>query len=316
MKIVILESLGISEDAFDSLTAPLKERGHELVYYTDVVDVSEQKERVKDADILVIANMPLGAEVINAADQLKFIAVAFTGYDHVDLDACEQKGIKVSNAGGYSTHSVAELTFGLIIGLLRNMVPLDHVAREGGTKDGYSQNDLYGKTLGVIGTGEIGGKVCDLGLAFGCDVVAYSRTEKEDLKEKGVKYLSLEDLLAESDIVTIHTPLTDQTKGLIGKEELEMMKDSALIINTGNGPIIDNDALAKALEEGVIAGAGLDRVDMEPPIPSDYPLLKAPNTFLVPHIGFATDEALERRAEITFDNIEKWEDGAQINVVL
>lgn len=316
MKIVILESLGISEDAFNELTAPLKERGHEIVYYEDVVDVEEQKERVKEADTLVIANMPLGADVINAAEDLKFIAVAFTGYDHVDLDACEKRGIKVSNAGGYSTHSVAELTFGLIIGLLRNVVPLEKVVREGGTKDGYSQNDLYGKTLGVIGTGAIGGKVCELGLAFGCNVVAYSRTEKEDLKEKGVKYLSLEDLLAESDIVTIHTPLTDQTKHLIGKEELEMMKDSALIINTGNGPIIDNDALAKALEDGVIAGAGLDRVDMEPPIPADYPLLDAPNTFIVPHIGFATDEALERRAEITFDNIEKWEDGAQENIVL
>lgn len=316
MKIVILESLGIEQDKLDLITKPLVDSGHEIVAYEDKVDEETLKTRVKDADILVLANMPLSGEVIAAAENLKFISVAFTGYDHVDLDMCKEKGVKVSNAGGYSTNSVAELAFGLMISLLRNIVVLDGIAKEGGTKDGYSQTDLKGKTLGVLGTGEIGGTVANIGLAFGCEVIAYSRTENQELIDKGVTYLPLEEVLKQSDIVTIHTPLTDQTRGMIGEKELSLMKPSSLLINTGIGPVVDNDALAKALHDGVIAGAGLDRVDMEPPIPLDYPLLSAPNTVIVPHVGYATVEAMIRRAEITFNNISAWEKGEQENVVL
>src|SRR5699024_364918 len=266
--------------------------------------------------ILILANMPLSGEVIGAADKLKYISVAFTGYDHIDLDKCKEKNIQVSNAAGYSTHSVAEITFGLITSLLRSIVPLDPITREGGTKAGYRQNDLNGKTLGVLGTGDIGAAVVKLGLAYGCKVIAYNRSEKQDLIDLGVEYKSLDDVLKESDIVTLHTPLTDETKHLINKEKLSLMKDSAFIINTAVGPIIDNDALAEALHEGTIAGAGLDRVDMEPPVPTDYPLLKAPNTVILPHVGYATDEAMVRRADITFNNVTTWEKGEQQNVVL
>jgi len=201
---------------------------------------------------------------------------------------CKEKGIQVSNAGGYSTNSVAELTFGLIIALLRSIVPLEAVVREEGTKDGYRQTDLKGKTLGVIGTGKIGGTVAELGLAFGCHVIAYNRSEKQHLIDQGVQYKSLDEVLQTSDIVTLHSPLADETKHLIDQEKLVLMKSSAFLINTAIGPIVDNDALAEALHKGTIAGAGLDRVDMEPPMPSDYPILDAPNTVLVPHIGFAT----------------------------
>src|SRR5699024_6490627 len=128
------------------------------------------------AEILVLANMPLSGEVIGAADKLKYISVAFTGYDHIDLEKCKEKGIQVSNAAGYSTNSVAEVTFGLIISLLRSMVPLEKIVREGGTKAGYRQTDLKGKTLGVLGTGDIGGAVAEIGLAFGCNVIAYNRS--------------------------------------------------------------------------------------------------------------------------------------------
>lgn len=260
--------------------------------------------------------MPLRGDVIDAAEKLKFISVAFTGYDHIDLDKCKEKGIKVSNAGGYSTNSVAELAFGLMIGLLRNIVVLDDAARKEGTKKGYGQFDLKGKTLGVLGTGEIGGAVAELGLAFGCSVIAYSRSENPELSKRGVKYMPLEEVLKKSDIVTIHMPLTKETKGMISKDRIKLMKPTSLLINTAIGPIVDNNALAEALHDGTIAGAGLDRVDMEPPIPMDYPLLDAPNTIIVPHIGFATEEALVRRAEITFNNIIKWEKGEQENIVL
>lgn len=316
MKIVILESLSINKEELKKVSKSLIDKGHELVIYEDKVDNEELKGRVKDADVLVIANMPLEAEVINAAEKLKFIAVAFTGVDHVDLDACKEKGIKVSNAAGYSTNSVAELAFGLMISLLRNIVILDDIVREGGTKSGYAQLDLMGRTLGVLGTGEIGSSVAEIGLAFGCNVIAYNRSQNMDLINKGVKYLPLEEVLKESDIVTIHMPLTNDTKSLIDKKSLELMKPTAFLINTARGPIVDNNALAQALEEGLIAGAGIDVFDMEPPIPLDYPLLEAPNTILIPHIGFATEEAMVRRAEITFRNISMWEEDKQQNIII
>ena len=316
MKIVILESLSINKAEFEKVISPLEDRGHQIVVYDDKVDEETLKLRVKDADVLVIANMPISAQVIEAAEKLKYIAVAFTGVDHVDLDKCKEKNIKVSNAAGYSNNSVAELAFGLMISLLRKIVILDDVIREGGTKTGYGQFDLKGKILGVLGTGEIGSVVAEIGLAFGCNVIAYNRSESADLICKGVKYLSLEEVLKNSDIVTIHMPLTSETKNLINKNMLGLMKDTAFLINTARGPIIDNNALAKALEEGVIAGAGIDVFDMEPPIPMDYPLLDAPNTILVPHIAFATEEAMIRRAEITIRNIISWENNKQENIIV
>lgn len=317
MKIVILESLGISDEEFNRISKPLTDNGHEFVVYDDGKSDDETlKMRIKDAEVLVLANMPLSGEVIDVAEKLKYISIAFTGYDHIDLEKCKEKGIKVSNAAGYSTNSVAELTFGLIIALLRSIVPLDDVIREGGTKNGYRQTDLDGKTLGVLGTGDIGSAVAELGLAYGCHVIAYNRSEKPELIDKGVEYKSLDEVLETSDIVTIHVPLTDETKSLIDKDKLVLMKASSFLINTAVGPIVDNDALAEALHNETIAGAGLDRVDMEPPVPADYPILDAPNTVLVPHIGFATDEAMIRRAVITFNNIIKWEKGEQENIVI
>lgn len=317
MKIVILESLGISDEEFNLISKSLADNGHELVVYDDgKLDDETIKVRIKDAEVLVLANTPLSAEVIDAAEKLHYISIAFTGYNHIDLEKCKEKGIKVSNAAGYSTSSVAELTFGLITALLRNIVPLDGVTRSGGTKNGYRQIDLNGKTLGVLGTGDIGSAVAKLGLAYGCNVIAYNRSINKELVDKGVEYKSLDDVLEMSDIVTIHMPLTDETKSLINKDKLALMKTSSFLINTAVGPIVDNDALAQALHNKTIAGAGLDRVDMEPPVPADYPILDAPNTVLVPHIGFATDEAMVRRAKITFNNIVKWEKGEQENTVL
>ncbi len=316
MKIIMLQSLGISAATLAGLQQPFLNLGHEFVAYEDAADDATLQARVRDADVLVVANMPLRGGVIAAAKNLKFISVAFTGFDHIDLEQCKKQGIKVSNAAGYSTRSVAELAFGLMIGLLRSLVPLDGMARQGGTKQGYRQSDLSGKTLGVLGTGAIGAAVAELGLAFGCKVIAYNRSEKLELVQKGVQYLPLESVLQQSDIVTLHTPLTDDTKHLINTERLRLMKPTSILINTAVGPVVDNEALAKALHEGVIAGAGLDRTDMEPPIPADYPLLGAPNTLIIPHVGYATDEALERRAEITFNNIRQWQQGAQENTVL
>ncbi|WP_097025608.1 2-hydroxyacid dehydrogenase [Clostridium peptidivorans] len=316
MKIAVLEPLGISKEEALKIGEALINEGHEIVLYDDRnEDIEVLKERAKDAEVLVIANMPLKAEVINSNDKLKMISVAFTGVDHVDLNACRERNITVCNAAGYSTTSVAELTFGLIISLLRNIVPLDKVTREGNTKQGFSQNDLEGKTLGVIGTGAIGRRVIEIGKAFGCNILAYNRTKKEEVEKLGVKYVSMEELMAESDIVSIHVPLNEETRGLINKDKIALMKKDALLINTARGPIVDNEALAEALREEKIKGAGIDVFDIEPPLDTKYPLLSTTNSVVTPHIGFATKEAMVRRAHTTFDNITKWLQGNPENLI-
>lgn len=317
MKIVVLEPLAVGEEELREIAKPIIDKGHDLVIYNDKSSDSQVlKERVRDCDVLVIANSPLRREIIEAAKNLKMISVAFTGYDHVDLEVCKERGIVVCNAAGYSTHSVAELAYGLMVALLRKVVPLDKVTRDGGTMAGYRQNDLYGRTLGVVGTGAIGKKVASLGLAFGCKVLAYNRSHDDELVAQGVEYMDLDNVLKESDIVTVHLPLTDETRGLISEDKFKLMKKDALLINTARGPVVDNEALAKALNEGWIAGAGIDVFDMEPPLPSDYPLLGAKNAVLTPHIGFATEEAMVRRAHIAFTNVDKWMEGSPQNVVL
>lgn len=316
MRIVMLESLGVSQKNIDDMIAPLVAKGHEFISYEKTDDIETLKERSASADVLVLANMPLKGEVIRAAQNLKMISVAFTGIDHIDNTACKEKSISICNAAGYSTHSVAELTYGLIISVLRHITKADTATRTSGTKAGLKQNELLGKIIGIVGTGAIGLRVAEIAKAFGCKVLAYSRTKKEAAINSGIKYVSLEELLSQSDIVSLHVPLTDATKGLINKESIALMKPSAILINTARGPVVDNSALAEALKEGRIAGAGIDVFEVEPPLPAGHPLFDAPNTVLSPHIAFATEEALLRRAEITFKNIEKWLEGNPQNVML
>jgi Lactate dehydrogenase and related dehydrogenases len=317
MKIVCLEPLAVDESIVQDLMTDIKNQGHEFVYYSEKkTDTLSIIERGKDADIIIDDNTPLTAGEINGFEKARYIAVAFTGVDHVDLDACRSKGISVSNAAGYSTNGVAELVFGLIISLYRNIIPCDGRVRTGGTKDGLVGPEIKGKTLGVIGTGAIGMRVIEIAKVFGCSIVAYSRTEKPEALDMGVKYVSLEELMKNSDIITLHTPNNAETKGLIGKDEIALMKKTAVFINCARGPIVDNAALADALNSGAIAGAGIDVFDMEPPIPADYPLVNAKNTVLTPHVAFATDEAMIIRAEITADNVRHYLNSDQINVIL
>ena len=199
---------------------------------------------------------------------------------------------------------------------LRNISAVNGIIRQGGTKDGLVGHELRGRTVGVIGTGRIGQAAARLFRAFGCSLLGYSRTVRQDAEKVGIRYVSLDELLAQSDIVTIHTPLTDETKNLLSKEKIALMKESAILINTSRGPVVDNAALAEALNEGRLAGAGIDVFDGEPPLPADYPLLHARNTVCTPHIGFATVESIDRRAEIVFDNVDKWMEGILQNRML
>lgn len=316
MKIVVMEPLGVALEKINALAAALQAAGHEFVYYTSK-EAQQDKllERVQDADIIMLANQPLSAELINACPKLKMLSVAFTGVDHVALDACRARNILVCNAAGYSTNAVAELTFGLAISVIRNIVPCDARCRKAGTKDGLVGFELFGKTFGVVGTGAIGARVAKIAAAFGCKVLAYSRTAKQELVDAGVQYVSLDELLAQSDFVSLHVPLTDATRGLINADAIAKMKQGAVLLNTARGPVVDSAALAEALNAGKLAGAGIDVFEGEPPIAEDHPLCSVKNTVLTPHVAFASREALEKRADIVFANIEKWLNGAPQNVV-
>lgn len=307
MKIVLAEPLGVDRKLIEDFSARLSECGHSLTAYsTRPADQTDLAERIKDADAVIIANYPLRETAILAAENLRYLNIAFTGVDHVDIDVCRKKGIHVSNASGYSDVAVAELAFSMMLSLARNVRECDEAARCGGTKDGLIGTELYGKTLGVIGAGKIGSTVMKIASAFGCRVIAYSRTVKPELEALGVTFVSLEELMSESDIVTIHIPANASTKGLIDGRMIRLMKQSALLINTARGPIVDSAALADALNSGKIAGAGIDVFEMEPPIPREHPLVTAKNTLLTPHVAFATKEALERRAAIVFENTFAW----------
>ena len=182
MKIVVMEPLGVKMELINALAAPLQAAGHDFVYYTEKdTDQTKLLARVQQADIIMLANQPLSAEIINACPNLKMLSVAFTGVDHIALAACRERGIAVCNAAGYSTNAVAELTFGLAISVIRNIVPCDARCRQAGTKDGLVGFELFGKTFGVVGTGAIGSRVAKLAAAFGCRVLAYSRTPKAEL---------------------------------------------------------------------------------------------------------------------------------------
>lgn len=317
MKIVVLEPLGVSREYMEKLAQGLRQAGHELIYYdTRKTDEDTLIQRGRDAQILVVANTPVTARVIQGWTSARYLAVAFTGVDHVDLEACRRQNIAVSNAAGYSTNGVAELVFGLVLSLYRSIPACDGRVRAGQTKEGLPGRELFGKTMGIVGTGAIGCRTAAIAKAFGCRILAYSRSRKQEMEALGGEYVSLEQLMEESDIVSIHVPSNQETKGLISREMIGRMKPEAVLINTARGPVVDNQALAQALEEGKIWGAGIDVFDMEPPIPADYPLLKAPRTILTPHVAFATDEAMEIRAQITVSNIEHWLAGNQINVIL
>lgn len=316
MRIVMLEPLAVSPEVLCAMTVGIKDQGHEFIAYEVRVEETAQLiARAKDADILIIANLPLNGEVIKACPNLKMISVAFTGVDHVDMKACREKDITVCNAAGYSTHSVAELALGLMVAVLRNVTACNEVVRKGKTKAGLIGQEIYGKTVGVVGTGAIGMKVARVLRAMDCRILAYSRTQKEEVIKAGIEYVDLDTLLAESDIVTLHVPLTEETKYLINKERLAVMKPSSILINTARGPVVDNNALAEALRTGRIAGTGIDVFDMEPPLPDNNPLLNLDNAVLTPHVGFATAEAFYRRAEIVFANIKLWLQGTPQNLV-
>ena len=309
MRISLLEPLNVPEEQIDLFAEKIRERGHQFTYYPDrTMDAAELKRRTAGQDVVMIANTPYPDEVILSADCLRLIAVAFTGIDHVGLKACETRGIRVMNCAGYSTQTVAELVIGLTLAAYRKLFEADASVRSGGTNAGLKGLEIAGKQVGIIGCGRIGTRCAELFQAFGADVCVFSRSEKPLLAQKGIRGVSLETLLSQSDIVSLHMPLTDETRGFLNAERIGLMKQGAVLINCARGPIVDSGALADALNEGRLAAAGIDVFDTEPPISRDNPLLHARNVLLTPHIGFLTAESMQRRAVMTFENVLSWLD--------
>jgi phosphoglycerate dehydrogenase-like enzyme len=313
MKTAIIEPLGIPKEQVYAIAEEHLGTDAEVIYYDTVTaDPQEQIARAADAEAVVDTNIPLTDEAIRGFQNCKLLDIAFTGVDHVAMDACRDRGIMVNNCAGYSTACVSDLVFGMLISLMRNIAACDEAVRHGGTKDGLIGHELEGKRFGIIGTGAIGTRVAKIADAFGCEVVAYSRTVKDI---PYITYMSLEEVMGTSDIISLHMPNNAETKGMISAEQIARMKKNAILINLARGPVLDSQALADALNQDRIAGACIDVFEMEPPIPEDHPLLTAKHTIVTPHVAFASKEAMVKRAHIVFENIAQYLAGTPQNIV-
>lgn len=313
MKITFLEPLGISKDNLKKIMESTVGTQNEFTYYDDRnEDPKVLTERSQGADCVVLSNIKYGRDIIEKCPGLKMICVAFTGVDLIDTLYCREKGIRVCNCAGYSTVAVADLVFGFVLNLARKIQECNEAVRKGGTKQGLIGFELEGKKFGVIGTGAIGQRVLRIAQAFGCETFAYNRSKKEI---PGVTFLSMEELLKNCDIISVHVPQTRETIGLLGEEQFAMMKKNALFINAARGPIVDSAALAKALREEWIAGAAVDVFETEPPVAEDHVLFGVKNLIATPHIAFASQQAFEKRALIVAENIKSWLEGNMQNVI-
>ncbi|ASJ05807.1 hydroxyacid dehydrogenase [Thermococcus barossii] len=285
------------------VAAPLHERAIEVlknagfeVIYEEYPDEEKLVELVGDVDAIIVRSKPkVTRRVIEAAPKLKVIGRAGVGLDNIDLEAAKERGIKVVNSPGASSRSVAELAVALMFAVARKIAFADRKMREGvWAKKQCMGMELEGKTLGIVGFGRIGYSIAKIARALGMNVLLYDPYPNEErAREVGGKFVPLEELLKESDVVTLHVPLVEQTYHLINEERLRLMKPTAILINAARGAVVDTNALVKALREGWIAGAGLD-VFEEEPLPKDHPLTKLDNVVLTPHIGASTVEAQMR----------------------
>lgn len=316
MKIAILNECFLGRKHLDRL----KKLG-QISVYTGTKTEKEAIKRLKDVDVAVIhcSLLPITQNILKNSSKLRYISLASTGYDRVDLKAVKENNILVSNLPTYGTQSVAEHTFALIFAVIRKVVELDNLIR----KNPYEINSindlitspyvgftLHGKTLGLIGVGRIGARVAEIARALGMKVLAYDIIPK---KLKEVEMKSFKEILKESDIVSLHTPLTQKTNNFIGKKELEMMKPQAILINTARGGLIETKALYNALKNKTIAGAG---VDVLKEIDKSNPLLKLKNIVLTPHSAWYTKESFENIANTVVENVEAYINGKPINILL
>lgn len=316
MNIVFLDRDTVSPQT--NLRAPVF--SHQLIVHGRTRP-DEVAGRIADADIVIVNKVKLTAEALKQASRLKLIAVAATGTDNVDLKACADQGIAVSNIRNYAIHTVPEHTFALIFALRRSICAYRASVNAGRWQDAgqfcyfdYPIRDMAGSTLGVIGDGVLGQAVAEVGKALGMRVLFSGFKGRPAM---GSLYTPFEEVLARSDIITLHCPLLDETRGMIGAAEFAQMKRKPLLINTARGGLVDESAVGPALEAGQISGAGFDVVSVEPP-PADHPFMKLnkrPDFILTPHVAWASDEAIQGLADQLIHNIESFVEGTPRNLV-
>lgn len=299
----------------DACRRRLEKLGRLDIYEGRPESSEEFLARIDGADIAIVTHYRLPTEIFEDTT-LKFIALARTGFDDVDLDAATLHGVAIANAPGYSNQAVAEHVFAMLLAFLRKVREADDAVRSGRFDcTAWEGRELAGKTMGVAGTGRIGMRVAEIARCFGMDVVAFdAKPSLEKARELGFRYVDLNHLYESSDFISVHLPLTPETRGLIDQEAFARMKQSAVLVNTARGPVVDEGALICALQNGLIAGACLD-VFQEEPVPPDSPLLRLSNTILTPHVAYDTKEAKDRRMEITVDNVEAFIAGKPKNLL-
>src|SRR5665647_2255567 len=317
MKIVILD--GYTLNPGDLSWDELKKSGDVVIY--DRTPADKVAERAAGAEVVFTNKTPINEDALNQLPGLKFIGVLATGYNIINTEVAKAKGIIVANVPGYGTASVVQLTFALLLELCLHVQRHSDAVREGKwTRSAdfcfwdYPLMELAGKTLGIIGFGNIGQQVGDVATAFGMKIIGNSRHRTDQSHRPNFKWAEVSELLQQSDVVSIHCPLFPETKGLINKESLKQMKSSAFLLNTSRGPIIVDEDLADALNNDVIAGAGIDVLSVEPP-QKDNLLFKAKNCIITPHIAWATKEARSRLIDFTVNNLSAFVQGNPVNVV-
>jgi phosphoglycerate dehydrogenase-like enzyme len=312
MRIVVADPIFLTEEYRKRLEAlgPLE------IYDSVPASLDEFVERIKDAEIVVVGRYGVNAEALSLAPKLKMISLWQTGFDNVDLEAATERGVVVSNVPNYAFDSVAEFVFALALDLLRKVHVADMNLRKGLFDwKYYVGNQLMSKTIGVLGTGNIGKRVIQIAHGFNMNILSTTaHPSPEKAKALGVKFVNLDTLLKESDIITLHVPLTPETEHMIGTRELAKMKPTAILINTARGNVVNEAALLEALREKMIAGAGLDVFEKEP-LPLDSPLMRMHNVVLTPHIAFLSEESLDECTYVTVENVEMFARGKPQNVV-
>jgi len=317
MKIAVLD--GYTLNPGDLSWDELKKLGDVTVY--DRTPTDKIVERAMGAEVVYTNKTILDRNVLEQLPSLKFIGVLATGYNVVDTKAAKEHGMVVTNIPGYGTDSVVQLTFALLLELCHHVQRHSDSVMQGKWSQSidfcywdYALTELAGKTMGIIGFGNIGSKVADIATAFGMNIIGNSRSETDQSHRKNFTWANIPQLLEQSDVVSIHCPLFPETKGLINKDNLKLMKSSAFLLNTSRGPIIVEEDLAEALNNDTIAGAGIDVLSIEPPS-EDNPLFSAKNCIITPHMAWATKEARTRLMDIAVNNLVAFINGNPVNVV-
>lgn len=322
MKIVILD--GYTENPGDLSWAGFEELGELTVYDRTAYDLSGEDliiERAKDADVILVNKTPISRNALDHMPKLKYIGVLATGYNVVDVEAAKEKGVVVTNIPTYGTDSVAQMAIALLLELCHHVGAHSESVFKGEWANNpdwcywkYPLIELAGKTMGIIGYGRIGQATGRIAQALKMKVVAYDSYQNKALESETMRYVDLDELLAVSDVIALHCPLFESTKGIINKNTIAKMKDGVMIINNSRGPLIVEEDLRDALNSGKVAGAAVDVV-MTEPIRPDNPLLQAKNCIITPHISWAPKESRQRLMDIAVDNLKKFLEGNPVNVV-